>query len=226
MPPSLEDCDTIIVKGEEASTPHRRWSRASSPASMSPAPPRAGFAAAQASSPRRLQSPGPLDDDVDNTRDRESKSSSINTRNPPPPSPPPPPPAHAHDANLTDARPPATLPPPTSNKRPRPNALTTEERLLAMPEKRPMPWRPGVDAGADIETGGESRRKQIRFGCLLATRGDVVPTPCVSCANGRGKFSVCVADPSLFRGACAGCQLSGRPNRCSIKQSDGELEVA
>jgi hypothetical protein len=99
--------------------------------------------------------------------------------------------------------------------------MTTEERLLAMPEKRAMPWRPGVDPGADIETGGESRRKQIRFGCLLATRGDVVPAPCVSCANGRGKFSVCVADPTLFRGACAGCQLSGRPNRCSIKQGDG-----
>ena len=94
-----------------------------------------------------------------------------------------------------------------------------------MPEKRPMPWRPGVDAGADIETGGESRRKQIRFGCLLATRGDVVSAPCVSCANGRGKFSICVADPSLFRGACAGCQLSGRPNRCSIKQSDGEFAL-
>lgn len=97
---------------------------------------------------------------------------------------------------------------------------------MAMPEKRTMPWRPGVDPGADIETGGESRRKQIRFGCLLATRGDVVPTPCVSCANGRGKFSVCVADPSLFRGACAGCQLSGRPNRCSIKQGDGMLSLS
>jgi hypothetical protein len=97
-----------------------------------------------------------------------------------------------------------------------------EERLQAMPEKRPMPWRPGVEPGAEIETGGDSRRKQIRFGCLLATRGDVAPVPCNSCANGRGKFKVCVALEGYFKGACASCQLSGRPNRCSIKQGDGK----
>lgn len=95
-----------------------------------------------------------------------------------------------------------------------------EERLQAMPEKRPLPWRPGVEPGAEIETGGDSRRKQIRFGCLLATRGDVAPIPCNSCANGRGKFNVCVALEGYFKGACASCQLSGRPNRCSIKQND------
>src|SRR4051812_10295641 len=49
--------------------------------------------------------------------------------------------------------------------------LTMEERLQAMPEKRPLPWRPGIEPGAEVETGGDSRRKQIRFGCLLATRG-------------------------------------------------------
>jgi hypothetical protein len=111
---------------------------------------------------------------------------------------------------------------PTSNKRQRANVTTMEERLQAMPEKRPLPWRPGVEPGAEIETGGDSRRKQIRFGCLLATRGDVMPVPCVSCANGRGKFRVCVALEGYFKGACASCQLSGRPNRCSIKQSDGQ----
>lgn len=45
--------------------------------------------------------------------------------------------------------------------------------------------------------------------------------PCNSCANGRGKFSVCVALEGFFKGACASCQLSGRPNRCSIKSSEG-----
>jgi hypothetical protein len=99
--------------------------------------------------------------------------------------------------------------------------LTMEERLQLMPEKRPLPWRPGVEAGADNETGGDSRRKQIRFGCLLATRGEVQAVPCNSCTNGRGKFEICVALEGFFKGACASCQLSGRPNRCSIKEQDG-----
>jgi len=97
-----------------------------------------------------------------------------------------------------------------------------EERLQSMPEKRTLPWRPGVEAGAEQETGGESRRKQIRFGCLLATRGDVADPPCLSCANGRGKFALCVALEGYFKGACASCQLSGRPNRCSIKLGEGK----
>ena len=100
--------------------------------------------------------------------------------------------------------------------------MTMEDRLQQMPELRPLPWRPGVEEGADIETGGESRRKQIRFGCLLATRGEVQVPGCNSCVNGRGKFSLCVALDGYFKGACASCQLSGRPNRCSIKKEDGE----
>jgi hypothetical protein len=106
-------------------------------------------------------------------------------------------------------------------QRQRVNALTMEERLQLMPEKRPLPWRAGVEPGADNETGGESRRKQIRFGCLLATRGEAQSPPCNSCANGWGKFSICVALEGFFKGACASCQLSGRPNRCSIKVTDG-----
>ncbi|KHJ31855.1 hypothetical protein EV44_g4530 [Erysiphe necator] len=101
---------------------------------------------------------------------------------------------------------------------------TTEDRLTLLPEKRPLPWREGVDPGAENETGGESRRKQIRFGCLLATRGDVQAIPCNTCANGRGKFSVCISLPNFFRGACASCQLSGRPNRCSIKKTEDTPE--
>lgn len=97
---------------------------------------------------------------------------------------------------------------------------TMEERLAMIPEKRALPWREWVEPSAENETGGESRRKQIRFGCLLATRGDVQTIPCNSCANGRGKFSVCVSLPNFFKGACASCQLSGRPNRCSIKKND------
>jgi Protein of unknown function (DUF3716) len=88
----------------------------------------------------------------------------------------------------------------------RTGVTTMEERLLMMPEKRSLPWRQGVEPGAEIETGGDSRRKQIRFGCLLATRGDVAPVPCNSCANGRGKFSVCVILEGYFKGACASCQ--------------------
>lgn len=108
-----------------------------------------------------------------------------------------------------------------NTRRPKAYVTTMEDRLLLLPEKRPLPWRPGVEEGADIETGGESRRKQIRFGCLLATRGEVQVPGCNSCMNGRGKFSLCVALDGFFKGACASCQLSGRPNRCSIKKEDG-----
>lgn len=107
------------------------------------------------------------------------------------------------------------------SRRPKANVTTMEDRLQLMPEKRPLPWRPGVEEGADTETGGESRRKQIRFGCLLATRGEVQIPGCNSCMNGRGKFSLCVALDGYFKGACASCQLSGRPNRCSMKKDDG-----
>jgi len=99
-----------------------------------------------------------------------------------------------------------------------------EERLVQMKEVRPLPWRDGVEPGADNETGGESRRKQIRFGCLLATRGEIQEVPCNSCANGRGKFRHCIALDGFFKRACASCQLSGRPNRCSIKKNDDVVE--
>ncbi|TQS36120.1 hypothetical protein Golomagni_03440 [Golovinomyces magnicellulatus] len=108
------------------------------------------------------------------------------------------------------------LEPPIASSRARLRHLsggTMEERLAMIPEKRALPWREWVEPSAENETGGESRRKQIRFGCLLATRGDVQTIPCNSCANGRGKFSVCVSLPNFFK-------LSGRPNRCSIKKND------
>lgn len=106
-----------------------------------------------------------------------------------------------------------------------PGSSTMEERLQMMPAKRTLPWREGVEAGSELETGGDSRRKQIRFGCLLATRGNEVPNPCHSCANGRGKFELCIALPGFFKGACASCQLSGRPNRCSIKTNDDSKPI-
>jgi hypothetical protein len=125
---------------------------------------------------------------------------------------------------------------PSSQTRPKQNAqskrakaagssATMEDRLVQMPEKRAMPWREGIEPGADNETGGESRRKQIRFGCLLATRGDIAPVPCHACMKGRGKFNICVVLDGFFKGACASCQLSGRPNRCSIKQIDGKRKI-
>ncbi|KAG0649515.1 hypothetical protein D0Z07_4335 [Hyphodiscus hymeniophilus] len=107
-----------------------------------------------------------------------------------------------------------------TSRRPKVNVTTMEERLQQMPELRPLPWRPGTEEGADVETGGDSRRKQIRFGCLLASRGEVQEPGCNSCVNGRGKFSLCIALDGYFKGACASCQLSGRPNRCSIKKED------
>jgi hypothetical protein len=181
MPPTLGDDDTIIVKGE-------RWSRPSSPDSLSrEIEPLVANLLAQIN-PQHLESPEPYEDipaRVEGTNSQPSRRS-------------------------------------TPIRRPKANVTTMEERLQQMPELRPLPWREGVEEGADIETGGESRRKQIRFGCLLATRGEVQTPGCNSCENGRGKFRLCVALDGYFKGACASCQLSGRPNRCSIKKEDGE----
>jgi hypothetical protein len=108
-----------------------------------------------------------------------------------------------------------------------PSSASMEERLQMMPLQRSLPFRDTVEPGAELEVGGNSRRKQIRFGCLLATRGNIAPEPCASCANGRGKFTACIALPGFFKGACASCQLSGRPNRCSIKKhEDGMWQYA
>jgi len=198
MPPSLEEegvyqGETIIVKDKFTWIPHSP----SSPASMSSEV--ASLLAqindqdsnVRSGAPRALESPEPLEE--------EPPASNLPS-----------------EANV--------LPDNYSNFSKGKGSLrgaTMEDRLLMMPEKRPLPWREGVEAGADNETGGESRRKQIRFGCLLATRGEIQTTPCQSCANGRGKFSLCIALEGFFKGACASCQLSGRPNRCSIKKNDG-----
>jgi hypothetical protein len=149
-----------------------------------------------------------------------------------------PPPQHLESPDLEEDLSNDNIPATNSNSRPdrsihRPprkkhnlnTATTMEERLVQMKEVRPLPWRDGVEPGADNETGGESRRKQIRFGCLLATRGEIQEVPCNSCANGRGKFRHCIALEGFFKGACASCQLSGRPNRCSIKKNDGTVSL-
>ena len=181
MPPTLEDDDTIIVKGERRSHP-------SSPDSLTPEiEPLVTNLLAQVN-PQHLESPEPYEDISARVERSDSQTSQ----------------------RITPSR------------RPKTNLTTMEERLQQMPERRALPWREGVEEGADIETGGESRRKQIRFGCLLATRGEVQTPGCNSCENGRGKFSLCIALDGYFKGACASCQLSGRPNRCSIKKEDGE----
>ncbi len=202
MPPTLEDdeddyhrADTITVKGEY------NWPHAAAPESPESMSPEIDvdrlLAQINTAAPRDLESPEPLEEDV-------SPSNPIPQHTP----------SQSDQFNTS-----------FSKTRGRPVGTTMEDRLMMMPEKRPLPWREGVEPGADNETGGESRRKQIRFGCLLATRGDVQAVPCNSCANGRGKFNVCVALDGYFKGACASCQLSGRPNRCSIKKNDGMLSL-
>ncbi|CZT43645.1 uncharacterized protein RSE6_03711 [Rhynchosporium secalis] len=149
---------------------------------------------AKINTPRNLESPEPFEENISATNYAHLNSQPLHT------------------------------PQPTPKQRSRLVAPTMEDRLQQMPKLRELPWRDGVEDGADNETGGESRRKQIRFGCLLATRGEIQQVPCQSCANGRGKFNVCVALDGYFKGACASCQLSGRPNRCSIKKNEaGEI---
>lgn len=196
MPPSLLNgyqATSFNVKGGEYS-----WSRPSTPDSMDDIELEPNVVAnllkhINTQAPQNLESPEPLED--------EGSTPSF--------------PLERRDSELGQS---ASLP----RQRHRPNVSTMEERLMLMPEKRPLPWREGVEPGSENETGGESRRKQIRFGCLLATRGDIQEVPCQSCANGRGKFRVCVALEGYFKGACASCQLSGRPNRCSIKKGDSK----
>ena len=193
MPPTLEEEEDY--RGDTIIVKGEYpWTAPSSPESMSPELEPPGLLARNTMTPRNLESPEPQEEDY-------------STPNP-----------------LPDQKNPQPdlLAPRAPRQRHKQNVTTMEERLMMMPEKRPLPWRDGVEPGAENETGGDSRRKQIRFGCLLATRGEVQEVPCNSCANGRGKFRVCVALDGYFKGACASCQLSGRPNRCSIKKNDGK----
>ncbi|TAQ91050.1 hypothetical protein B7494_g584 [Chlorociboria aeruginascens] len=200
MTTSVEDrarSDTIVIKGE------KNWSRPSTPISTTPEfRPEPHTLLSPVDSPRHLESPEPLPEVEGETP----------ITNPDPDSEQP---ILQYDTSAN----------PALRRQRYSGTSTMEERLQMMPERRPMPWRPGVEHGADLETVGESRRKQIIFGCLLATRGNVVKQPCNTCANGRGKFNVCVALDGYFKGACASCQLSGRPNRCSIKKNDDVKEA-
>ena len=193
MPPrNVEEHDTIIVQNENESPRSSRASSISEGSAGSDLP--AGNDRDEATS-QHLESPEPeeLDDDSRAESPQSSRQASVPTDRP----------AYLNQIQAKD-----------------PFGATMEERLQMMPELRPLPWRDGVEPGSEIETGGDSRRKQIRFGCLLATRGNVVAHPCKSCENGRGKFNQCIALDGYFKGACASCQLSGRPNRCSIKVND------
>ncbi|CAD6501229.1 BgTH12-01483 [Blumeria graminis f. sp. triticale] len=198
MPPALPFAHVTQYHGDSISIKGDfSWSRASSPQSMSPEIDINSLLTQINRAPRNFETPDPLDKDISSPH---VGSGSVSAR------------PEAPSANFARSR----------NRQS--SGGTMEERLVTMPEKRTLPWRDGVEPGAENETGGESRRKQIRFGCLLATRGEVQALPCNSCANGRGKFSVCISLPNFFKGACASCQLSGRPNRCSIKKKDDPPE--
>ena len=230
MPPSAleeedEQQDTIVVQdvpSDQDQTPglkkqelQKRWMRPppSSPSSLSSnIDPITANLLGQVNYTRQLESPEPEEEQKMTTQQTETTTFTASAAQ------------QHHQLQQQQQQPPQQYERPSylNQIQPRhPQGLTMEERLQMMPERREMPWRPGIEPGSEYETGGDSRRKQIRFGCLLATRGDIAPSPCNSCANGRGKFSVCVYLEGFFKGACASCQLSGRPNRCSIKVDDG-----
>ncbi len=89
------------------------------------------------------------------------------------------------------------------------------DRLRALPEVRPIPWRPGQELGPEKST--ESPRVQQRGAILLSTRGHPPENPCASCAAGNGRFSVCVTLEPWFQGACSSCIFTSKGNKCSLR---------
>ncbi|KAE8449580.1 hypothetical protein EG329_007910 [Mollisiaceae sp. DMI_Dod_QoI] len=90
------------------------------------------------------------------------------------------------------------------------------EKLRALPEVRPIPWRPGKECPPEKST--ESTRPQTRGAFLLATRGKIRNPPCTHCETGSGRFSLCVSLNDWYFGACATCVMATRGNKCSLRQ--------
>ncbi|RDL35728.1 uncharacterized protein BP5553_06340 [Venustampulla echinocandica] len=89
------------------------------------------------------------------------------------------------------------------------------ERLRALPEVRPIPWRAGQELLP--EKAIDSPRVQQRGAILLSTRGNVVGTPCTHCAAGFGRFSQCITLEPWFQGACSTCIFTSKGNKCSLR---------
>ena len=89
------------------------------------------------------------------------------------------------------------------------------DRLKALPEVRPIPWRPGQELPPERST--ESPRVQQRGALLLVTRGQRVEPPCTHCANGYGRFTECITLENWFQGACSGCIFTSKGNKCSLR---------
>ena len=89
------------------------------------------------------------------------------------------------------------------------------ERLRALPEIRPIPWRTGQELPP--EKAINSSRVQQRGAILLSTRGKVMQMPCSHCSAGYGRFSQCITLDNWFQGACSTCIFTSKGNKCSLR---------
>lgn len=99
----------------------------------------------------------------------------------------------------------------------RPEGSTYFHALEAMPTVRAIPWREGKDLAP--EKGLESARVQVRTGCILAIKGQVIEAKCDHCAQPQSRFTHCIALPNWFRGACAACVMRARGSQCTLRTS-------
>lgn len=97
------------------------------------------------------------------------------------------------------------------------------ERLRALPEVRPIPWRAGQELLP--EKAIDSPRVQQRGAILLSTRGNVVETPCTHCAAGYGRFSQCITLEQWFQGACSTCIFTSKGNKCSLRHETSGMST-
>ncbi|KAI6716572.1 hypothetical protein JHW43_000831 [Diplocarpon mali] len=107
------------------------------------------------------------------------------------------------------------FPQPSPKSKPPASYIPFLDRLRALPELRPIPWRPGQELPR--ERSFDSPRVQQRGATLLSTRGAIASAACEHCSSGYGRFGLCVTLPQWFQGACSSWIFTSKGNRCSLR---------
>jgi len=104
----------------------------------------------------------------------------------------------------------STTPMPSGTSLPR--TRTTIDRLQALPELRPIPWKNGVQH--DPVT---FKLHEQKCAILLSTRGEVSDLACEYCSKELGYFEECIRIGDWYNGACASCIWNRKGKHCTLR---------
>lgn len=110
----------------------------------------------------------------------------------------------------------AKQPSTSTNSNPNPSPATSTSTSLittlrALPEIRPIPWRPGTQPQDHWVPSIHQTR-----GILLSARGKPAAHPCERCAAGEGVFAECIVLGGWYQEQCGNCLYKAGGRRCSL----------